>query len=124
MGANLYFHYCMDKLVAKGLGHEKIKADICPYCGMTKSNAANHCNKQSKGCCHDEHKLIKIEKDQKASDDTGLNISKPVFIVSLQSSFRFPAPTINSPFLQYSSAHIPPETSDVSLFVLNCIFRI
>lgn len=49
MGASVEFHYCMGRNMGANFVHKS--DDKCRSCGMHKS--------RSKGCCHDEHKLIK-----------------------------------------------------------------
>ena len=123
IGATVNMHYCMDKLVAWGLGHEKTGKKSCPYCGMAKTSEDKHCGKESKGCCKDEQKIVKLENDQKISE----------------ASFQFsqlPAEAITHVFSDYSFEYVsslteenpvtnaPPRTQNVALFVLNCVFRI
>lgn len=56
-GATMRLHYCMDKLVDWSF-FNKVKAN-CSSCGMEK--------KGHKGCCHDENRIIKVDKNHKAS---------------------------------------------------------
>jgi len=57
-GATVNLHYCMGKLMSWDLS-AKSKGK-CDSCGMEKTG--------HKGCCHDEHKQLKVEKDQKVSE--------------------------------------------------------
>ncbi|MBS1655360.1 MAG: hypothetical protein JSU05_10980, partial [Bacteroidetes bacterium] len=57
-GVVINMHYCMNRFDSAQLGAKT--ADYCSKCGM-------HTGK-SKGCCHDEVKLIKLQQDQKLSD--------------------------------------------------------
>src|SRR5882724_8707940 len=68
VGATLHLHYCMDKLVAWGLGHEKSDKKSCPNCRMSQSTTDKHCVKESKGCCKDTQKQVKLENDQKLTE--------------------------------------------------------
>src|SRR5438034_6651571 len=56
-GATVNLHYCMGKLMSWDLSsNSKSK---CGSCGMEKSG--------HKGCCNDEQKTLKVDKDQKVS---------------------------------------------------------
>lgn len=123
VGATVHMHYCMDKLVAWGLGKEKNKKQSCTYCGMSKSTSDKHCGKESKGCCKDEQKQVKLDNDQKISEAT-------IYIAQLL------VETVTSAFSNYSFEYVssltekfpvvnaPPRAWNVSLFVRNCVFRI
>ena len=123
IGATVHFHYCMDKLVAWGLGHSQTKVNACPYCGMDRTDADKHCGKQSKGCCHDEQKQVKIEKDQKTAD-LAFDLAKPFLQIAEHSIFEFSTITVDSPTLEYPTSHAPPRVGIISLFLRNCVFRI
>ena len=123
-GATINLHYCMDKLVAWGAGEEKEGQKSCPHCNMTKSGKEKHCGKQNKGCCKDEHKQLKIEKDQKAAN-SGFDVSKPF----IQLSSPVPSPAffagyIFSASVEYPLTHAPPRSGNVSMIVRNCVYRI
>ena len=124
VGATIYRHYCMDRLVAWGVGQERHGQDTCPYCGMVKTGNADHCNNQSKGCCHDERQQVKIAKDQKTVDES-IKLIKPFFPVSVHTSV---APSsfaiIQSPVIAYLATHAPPKKGKTALFIRNCVFRI
>ena len=122
-GATIHFHYCMDKLVAWGLGQNRTKPNGCPYCGMAKTTSDKPCVKQTKGCCKDELKLVKVEKDQKITD-AGFNLVKPILQIADHSIFDLTAFVITSSIIEHPTAHGPPQTANVSLFLRNCVFRI
>jgi len=123
VGATVHLHYCMDKLVAWGLRHEKTGKKSCLYCGMAKTNENKHCGKESKGCCKDEQKIVKLENDQKISEASFKFLQIPV---------EATAPIFSDYSLEYVFSltegypltHAPPRTQNISLFVLNCVFRI
>jgi hypothetical protein len=123
IGATVHLHFCMDKLVAWELGSEKSKSKACPYCGMVKTSADRHCGKQAKGCCHDEHKQVRAEKDQKTVD-VGYKLERPFFSVATHSFSGGLYLDVFSPVLEYPLIHAPPRASATSLFVRNCVFRI
>jgi hypothetical protein len=113
----------MDKLVAWGLGDGKTKSKACPYCGMEKTNQDKHCGKESKGCCKDEQKIVKLENDQKISDASFQFIQIPSEAISpvlVDYSLEY----VSSLTEEYPLTHAPPRTQNVALFVLNCDFRI
>src|SRR5512138_104862 len=61
IGATVHLHYCMGRLVDWGLWHTN--SSRCSTCGMEKKHGSN-----DNGCCRDEHKQLKVEKDQKLSE--------------------------------------------------------
>ena len=124
IGATVYLHFCMDKLVAWELGSQRTKSKACPYCGMIKTSTDRHCGKEAKGCCHDERKQVGTEKDQKTVD-VGYKLERPFLLISTQSIPRELSPNdVFSSVLEYPLTHAPPGTCNTSLFVLNCVFRI
>jgi hypothetical protein len=111
-GATLHMHYCMGKLMSWDLSQKQTSK--CGTCGMEK---AGH-----KGCCSDEHKTFKIEKDQK--------ISISDFQYSPDYTDAVTPGYTNLPFIHTLSisidsptAHEPPR-SNTPIFVLNRNFRI
>jgi hypothetical protein len=56
--AVMNLHYCMDKLISWEFS-QKHKA-MRDNCGTEK--------KDQKGCCRDEHKVLQIDKDQRAAE--------------------------------------------------------
>lgn len=123
VGTNVYRHYCMDKLVAWGVGQEKQVLDACPYCGMPKTGHTGHCNYQAKGCCHDEHQQVKNEKDQNLARGS-IKLVKPSSpIISYAQAF-FSFALVQTPAVAYPVIRAPLQTSKVPLFIRNCVFRI
>ena len=123
VGATVHLHYCMDKLVAWGLGQEKSNKSTCQYCGMSKSPANKHCGKEIKGCCKDDQKQVKLENDQKLSE-TAIKVAK---ISGEIISHVFPVHTfkpVNSLPETYPLNHAPPRQSGAPIFILNCVYRI
>jgi hypothetical protein len=115
----------MDKLVASELGRQDANEASCLYCGMAKTTTKdNHCGNESKGCCKDEQKQVKVDNDQKTSE-VSYNLSKPV--IQLDDHTLFPellSHYIFSTAIAYPSTHAPPRAENVSLTVRNCVFRI
>jgi hypothetical protein len=121
MGATIHFHYCMGKLVSWGLLDQKSKS--CTSCGMPKKVTGDHCIKALKGCCNDEHKQIKTDKDQKiVQSEFDLLKLFPVACV-----VNHPVPQdfqLFSSTIEYPTSNGPPGIGTVPVFLLNCHFRI
>ena len=112
-GTTVHLHYCMGKLISWGLSDKE--AGKCGKCGMQK---AGH-----KGCCHDEQKLVKSEKDQKTPESAFqfLIISTDANAFNyLELPLLYPSSTV----LENPTAHAPPRLGAVPIFVLNCSFLI
>ena len=114
-GATIHMHYCMGKLVSMGLLPGK--DDQCDKCGMKKSEGKYN------GCCKDEHKQIKIDKDQKTTE---------TLVHTMQAiAVEMPAAFVEIPFNNFSSlteknpyGNAPPRSASVALYVRNCVFLI
>lgn len=113
VGATVHMHYCMNKLVGASLYHGK--ESKCEKCGMHKS--------ATKGCCKDEHKFIKLEREHhKAQPATGLSFfSTPVVLPSF---FTYNQAIVSSITETYPASNAPPNAQGQKLYILNCIFRI
>ena len=113
-GATVHMHYCMGELVNWSLGHNNPK--ICDNCGMEKTDAKDN------GCCKDEHKQLKIEKDQKVAESFKmmqlLPSTLPVSFIEVP-ALNFCCVTEKSP-----TCHSPPRNSDIAVYIRNCAFRI
>ena len=121
MGATLHLHYCMGKLVSWGLLDQENKS--CTFCGMPKKATGNHCVKAQKGCCKDEHKQIKTDKDQKVvqSEFQLLKLFPVACAVSHQVLQDF---HVSSFTTGYPTANAPPGTGKAPVFLLHRNFRI
>lgn len=112
-GATVNLHYCMGKLMSWDLS-PKSKSK-CGSCGMEKTG--------HKGCCNDEQKTFKVNKDQKVSESAFqfLSISSVAIAVT-----HTELPLIYSSTLvaDNPTAHAPPGISGVPIFILNRNFRI
>jgi hypothetical protein len=113
IGATIHLHYCMDKLVALGLNKSDEKE--CSNCGMTKAG--------KDGCCKDDHKHVKIESDQKATESSifSFDYFSHVTIIPF-SEFQIASPKVSSFRLPYSNG--PPKHRPTSLYLVNRVFRI
>ncbi len=121
MGATVHFHYCMGKLISWGLHDHQNKN--CTFCRMSDKAAYNPCATAGKNCCKDEHKQIKTDKDQKAtqSDVQILKFYPDALVIAHPSLQDF---HVYSFITEHPSAHAPPPANNVPVFLLNCNFRI
>jgi hypothetical protein len=76
-----------------------------------------------KGCCKDEQKIIKIEKDQKNSEPAFqfTNVYTDVITPDYATLSIGRIPSIVE---DYPTAHAPPRRRGTPIFILNCNFRI
>lgn len=123
IGATINMHYCMDKLVAWGLGDGTTKSKACPYCGMAKTNEDKHCGKESKGCCKDEQKIVKLENDQKISEASFQFLQIPSEAIT-PFSVDYSLEYVSSLTEEYPLTNAPPRLGATPVYVLNCNFRI
>jgi hypothetical protein len=107
MGATVEFHYCMGHNMGATFAHNS--DDLCRKCGMHKS--------KSKGCCHDEHKIIKTAEHHAAKANLEsahfIAIAPPHIDHFAQQPVVYSS-TTTLPF----SAHAPPDE------LLNCAIYI
>jgi len=115
-GATIHFHYCMGKFVGWDLSHKP--SEKCGKCGMK----IKHQSKRN-GCCRDEYKQIKNEKDQKLSVVEPV-LLYPVFII-LSSNFQSDLLSIipASVSENYPVSNAPPG-SPGAIHIRNCVFLI
>jgi len=114
-GATIHMHYCMGKLVNKGLWHEK-KAK-CSLCKKQENKKA--C---TKSCCKDQHKFIKFEKDQKAGETAFQFLHQAAFLNTYH-NYAFTSPRLSKLAQQYPVCNAPP-LGKVHSYILNCTFLI
>lgn len=115
-GATIHMHYCMGKLVEKGLWHGNAKK--CGSCSAKDNNSA--CNKK---CCKDEHKLVKLDKDQKTAE----SVIQLLAFASLAAPVNFteiPQVQIASNTQEYPVNNGPPGSYKVQPYIFLCTFRI
>ena len=112
VGATVHLHFCMDKLVDWGFAN-KGKTN-CSSCGLQK--------KGDKGCCHDENRIIKVDKNHKAPTTSFvfLKLYFPLvnntFLVN-EHFFAFDSVTTNL------STNAPPIRA-IPIFLYISVFRI
>lgn len=90
---------------------------------MGKSLTDTHCVKESKGCCKDSQKQIKLENDQKLSE-VSIKVEK-VAIETISPFFAdYSFKYVSFLTEEYPLTHAPPPITHIPLFVLNCVYRI
>ena len=114
-GATFHMHYCMGKLVEVKLWHKD--GQKCSKCGAEPKSAC------AKKCCKDEHKTIKLEKDQKATENILPFIQLPAIFLPV-TYFEQPERCTASLLEEYPVSNAPPRSNKVHTHILNCTFRI
>jgi hypothetical protein len=113
-GATVHLHYCMGKLVEWEFWHKK-DSGKCSKCGMAKSFSKD-------GCCKDENKVVKIEKDQKVAEAI-LSLELP-FVAVIVSFDETPVVPVFSVTIENHFNHSPPRSNGVAVYLRNCVFLI
>ncbi len=113
-GATVQMHYCMGKLVNWSIGHDDAKT--CDNCGMEKDGSGKN------GCCKDEQKQIKLEKDQKVAE--AFQLMQLTATAVPVSSIVYTLPHVASATEEHPRSNAPPLTDATSLYIRNCTFRI
>jgi len=121
MGASIHMHYCMGKLISWGLVNHESRN--CEYCGMPKFSAAGGNQIAKKGCCSDEHKQLKTDKDQKLPFGEFEFLKQIPDVLSLQLNSLSIHP-VSSGIINRPVANAPPDTPKLPLFIRFCNFRI
>lgn len=112
IGATVYTHYCMNTHVGTSLWHSD--KDKCGKCGMTE--------KQGKGCCNDEQKLIKLSAEHTQS--VVADISFPDFSSAIiNHAPAYQGELFSTTDLQFYGAHSPPYIR-LKRNILYNVFRI
>ncbi len=110
-GIAMEIHYCMGKFAGiEFYGSEK---EACGICGMKE---------KGQGCCHDEHKFIKLEDSHKNVLNTiDFSFCEPVVATEYNLyNFQFFPVTSN----EFVTLHSPPDNTGPSRCIRNCVFRI
>lgn len=114
-GATFHMHYCMGKLVDVALWHGDKKK--CSHCQRDLSKGC------PKKCCKDEHKTVKLEKDQKVTAQALHFLQMPVADVPV-SYVLLPPAKIVPLATAHPVSHAPPYSNKVQPYILHCIFRV
>jgi len=113
-GVTIELHYFMGKLVKWTLGHDY--NTLCSNCGMEKKHGL------AKGCCKDEYKRVKIDKDQNLTPKD-IRLSQAITEIRLTVSGHSILPLLVSA-ASVTKINGPPNGSHTPLTILNCVFRI
>lgn len=114
-GAVIHMHYCMGDLAEWGLSHSDSKT--CSNCGMEKDLSKN------KGCCKDEHKIVKDDSAQKITE-SNLQLMQLVTVALPTSFIELPQIALTSVTEENPNSNAPPRTQSVPVYIRNCVFRI
>lgn len=114
-GATVHLHYCMGELIDSGLWHNSDKS--CSNCGMKKSE------KKDNGCCKDEHKFVKLDKDHKTAEQQ-VNQLQSLTATEIQPIYIVDSKPFASLCERFPVNNAPPLQSATPLFIRNCVFRI
>ncbi len=114
-GATVHMHYCMGKLANSSLMHDDDAT--CSKCGMKKDN------EKSNGCCKDEQKFIKNDKDQKNATSIVFE-----FNLGIQDCTNTAIPLVNiasQPLIEeYPVSNAPPRTGKTAIYIQKRTFLI
>jgi hypothetical protein len=121
MGATIHLHYCMGKLASWGLIDHENKN--CVQCGMVKKTLTPQCMAAKMGCCKDEHKQIKTDKDQKLFPSEFFKYN------NLSNAIALNEPAIESIkafsiSIEYPNSNAPPLFDKLPRFIVFRNFRI
>jgi len=110
-GVLVNFHYCMDRYDSYSL--YKAASDWCPTC---------HMHTGTRGCCHDEVKIIKLQDDHQTSSfsfafkDIQLAVTTPaafLCVIGLKEDIDLA-----------KTDHSPPLVAQPDIYIQNRVFRI
>ena len=114
-GTTIHLHYCMGKLVDLSFSFNEKEKEKCSRCGMKNSKDKN-------GCCKNEHKQIKIERDQKLTEKV-VNLSYVTSVAHPTHNVELPPIKITSVTDANPISHAPSRRQ-VSIYICNCVFLI
>jgi len=110
-GVLVNFHYCMDRYDSYSL--YKAQSDWCPKC---------HMHTGTRGCCHDEVKIIKLQDDHQTSS---LSFSfKDVQLAVITLPGFLSLIRVKEDIDLAKTDHSPPLLSPPDIYIQNRVFRI
>jgi hypothetical protein len=110
-GVVVNFHYCMDRYDSFSL--YKAKSDWCPKC---------HMHTGTRGCCHDDVKIVKLQDDhQTSSCSFDFKNIHPVVAAATEFLSFF---SIDKDIALNKTDHSPPLLSHQDIYIQNRVFRI
>jgi len=110
-GVLVNFHYCMDRY--DSYSFYKAKSDWCPKC---------HMHTGTRGCCHDEVKIIKLQDDHQTSSLSFAFKDVPPAVI-IPSEFLSVSPLMKDSDLGKTDTS-PPVLSPPDIYLQNRVFRI
>lgn len=93
----------------------KSSSSACENCGMKKQS--------DKGCCHDEKKTIKTQKDQYSVQSFLYIVKSPVVEIS-SDYLNYYSTNLSNTIYQLPFSNAPPYTAKVPVHIYKCVFRI
>jgi hypothetical protein len=90
---------------------------------MPKSSADSHCRIIKGGCCKDIQTIVKLDKDQKATESAYKFFTLSFDAVS-GNFVSLPDSYVSSLIVDYPTTNAPPDPDKVPLFIRNRNFRI
>lgn len=115
-GAAFTMHYCMGRQGEWKLGQRESLQ--CPVCGMKKKAG------KDRGCCRDEHKLVKLSVDQKLPEAALAALKAPLAVIHDYNS-RPVEPVVRTLAVSFPVNHGPPGGHlSASKNILYCCFLI
>lgn len=114
-GATFHMHYCMDKLTEVQLWHADNKT--CDQC------TAGHSTGCEKKCCKDQHKTVKLDKDQHATENVITFMQQATALMPVAWAGFSPEHVV-SLVETFPVSNAPPRSSKVAAHILHCTFLI
>jgi len=78
---------------------------------------------KNNGCCKDEHKQVKLDRDQKAADKS-IQLLQLLLVAAPSSFIEIPSNSFPSLTEENPISHAPPRSSGIAAYIRNCVFRI
>jgi hypothetical protein len=111
----------MGKLISWGLIDQDGKA--CANCGVPKNTPAGQCQAGKGNCCKDEHRPVKIDKDQKTPEPAHKFLNLP-FEIAVGNFAILRDHLVDSYLAGFPTTNAPPGLLKVPVFLRNGNFRI
>lgn len=111
-GVTINMHYCMGEFVQMNFSHNK--DNNCSNCGMKET--------ESKGCCENEQKILKIDKEQKVTIAAQLPIA--TYYVLILTFFEITYGHFTALVKEHTHITALLRGRNLPLFIINCVLRI
>jgi hypothetical protein len=109
-GVIVNIHNCMGMVRSVTFGHEQDGA--CGNCGM----------KDKKGCCHTDHKFVKLQDVHKIPVASSLPDLSPTELNSSFNQYSYAQSPATINLVVYANG--PPDVSSPHIYLLNRVFRV